>query len=404
MEKRIISFLLFFFLSLNIVFAEEIDLNLKSERYILYNLNDNTVLLERDANSKTNIASLTKIMSTIVSIENVTDYDKEITITKEMISGIASDVSKVGLKKGQKVTYDDLVAGSLIASGADSIQALSIYSNGSLSNTVARMNSKAEELGLKNTNFTNVVGLYNEFNYSSANDMAIILEYALKNEKFKTIFTADTYTMSNGKKLTSTIARYNKKAKKDISYIKGSKTGYIKKAGYCLASIATINDVDYLLVTLNAYNDNTAHLNDSIKIYDYFSNNYSYIDIFNEGDAIYKLETHNTIEDEYVVKAPHTKTLYLKNDFDKEKLVYEYDGDTILSYLNRKGSTIGHMVVKYDDKVLDEFDVILEEKLSFSLDKYFVKYKVIIISFVVLVAILIVSLIVGYKIKKKNIS
>ena len=188
---RISKIFLSIFLFISIVNAEELDLNLKSERYILYNLDNDSIIVEKDAYSKTNVASLTKIMSTIVSIENAKDYNSDITITSDMISGIAADVAKVGLKKGQKVKYDDLIAGSLISSGADAIQALSIYSNGTLKNTIGLMNTKVSELGLKNSNFTNVVGLYDKYNYSSAYDMAQILKYALKNDRFKKIFTSN---------------------------------------------------------------------------------------------------------------------------------------------------------------------------------------------------------------------
>ena len=401
MIKKINKIILSIFLFFVLVNAEETDLHLKSERYILYNLNDNQILFEKDAYSKTSVASLTKIMSAIVSIENAKEYDETITRTNEMISGIAPDVSKIGLKKGQKVTYDDLLAGTLIASGADAVQSLSIYSNGSLKNTISLMNDKVSELGLKNTNFTNVVGLYNEYNYSSAYDMAQILMYALKNERFKKIFTSDTYELSYGKKLNSTISKYNKKTKHDISYIKGSKTGYIRKAGYCLASIATINDIDYLLVTLNAYNDSTAHLEDSIKIYDYFSNNYKYFDLYKKGDNIYSLKTYNSTIDEYIIQAPHDKKVFLKNDFDKSKLKYKYNGKEIVSYLDNKGDKLGSLKVYYEDEELDSFDIYLDTTLSFSLDKYFIKYKVVIMVLIALISIIVVSLTVRYRIKTR---
>ncbi len=398
---RISKIFLSIFLFISIVNAEELDLNLKSERYILYNLDNDSIIVEKDAYSKTNVASLTKIMSTIVSIENAKDYNSDITITSDMISGIAADVAKVGLKKGQKVKYDDLIAGSLISSGADAIQALSIYSNGTLKNTIGLMNTKVSELGLKSSNFTNVVGLYDKYNYSSAYDMAQILKYALKNDRFKKIFTSNTYEMSYGKKISSSISKYNKKAKQDISYILGSKTGYIKKAGYCLASIATINDVNYLLITLNAYNDSTAHIDDSIKIYEYVSKNYDYIDIFKEGDVIYTIDTYNSTIDKYEVKAPYTKTLFLNKDFDKDNLKYNYDGNESVSYLNKKGEKLGKIQVMYNDEQIDEFDVVLDSELSFSLDKYFVKYKVILILFTAIIATIVVGLIVRVKIKSK---
>ncbi len=389
---------LLFFVRVN---AEEINLDLKSERYILYNMKDDSVLYSKGENEEVSVASLTKIMSVIVSIENNKDFESKITITQDMISGIASDVFKVGLKKGTKVTYDDLLYGSLMASGADSVQALAIYSCGSLSNAIKLMNEKAKELGLKHTHFTNVVGLYNKDNYSSAYDMAQILKYALKNDKFKEVFTTQKYTMSYNKKkvLNSTIIGFNKKAKEDISFITGSKTGHVKAAGYCLASTATINDIDYLLITLNAFKDSTAHIKDSIKIYKYFGDNYGYKTIFSEGDELLSLPTVNAEQEEYVIKAPYTKELYLRNDFDKEKVEFSYDGKKELTSLNRKGHKIGTMKVMYGDEELDSFDVMLNENITFSLDKYLANYKYYIIGAIFIICVVVVGLMVQGRIK-----
>ena len=402
---KIISIFLIVFLCFIKVYAtENVDLDLKSEKYILYNLKDDSVLLAKDENNETSVASLVKIMSVIVSIENNKDFDSKITITDKMISGIASDVYKVGLKKGTKVTYDDLLYGSIIASGADSVQALAIYSCGSLDNALKLMNAKAKELGLEHTNFTNVVGLYGEKNYSTASDMAQILKYALKNERFKKVFTTKEYTMSYDKKknIKSTLTWFNKSAKQDVSFITGSKTGHIKAAGYCLASTATINDIDYLLITLNAYNDSTAHIKDSIKIYKYFGDNYGYKTIFNEGDEVIKLKLLNAEKDEYIVKTPYKKEMYVKNDFDVEKVKLNYEGKKELSSLNRKGSKIGKVTVTYEDKELDSFDCILNESVVFSLDKYLANYKFYIVLFIFVVCTAVVGLMVRIKIKKQE--
>ena len=399
--KKVISIILITLLFFVKVNAEEINLDLKSEKYILYNLKDDSVLLSKDENEQVSVASLVKIMSVIISIENNKDFDSKITITKDMISGIASDVYKIGLKKGTRVTYDDLLYGSIIASGADAVQALSIYSCGSIEKTLELMNKKVEELGLKNTHFTNVVGLYGEQNYSSAYDMAQILKYALKNEKFKEVFNTQKYTMSYDKKktLTSTISKFNKNAKEDISFITGSKTGHINAAGYCLASTANINNVDYLLITLNAFKDSTAHIKDSVKIYKYFGDNYGYKTIFSEGDELLSLPTINAEQEEYIIKAPYTKELYLRNDFDKDKVEFSYDGKKELTSLNRKGHKIGTMKVMYGDEELDSFDVMLNENITFSLDKYLANYKYYIIGAIFIICVVVVGLMVQGRIK-----
>ena len=173
MLKKVSKIFLFLFLLFDIVYATELDLF--SDKYILYNLNENEVLMEKDANVKTDIASLTKVMTILVSIENIEDFEKEVTITKEMLSGIASDVSVAGFKRGEKLTYNDLLYGAMLPSGADACHALAISIAGSKENFVKLMNEKVKELKLENTNFVNAVGLYDKNHYSSAYDMAQIL-------------------------------------------------------------------------------------------------------------------------------------------------------------------------------------------------------------------------------------
>ena len=99
-RKKLISLFFFFFFSLAPIYSKE--LKLDSDKYILYNLNDNKVLLEEKAEEKTQIASLTKIMTVIVAIENIDDYNKKVTITNDMIKDIAWDVSVVGFNVDEK--------------------------------------------------------------------------------------------------------------------------------------------------------------------------------------------------------------------------------------------------------------------------------------------------------------
>lgn len=394
MVKRIISILLSIFLLFDLVYADELEL--KSERYILYNMNDDRVILENKSNEQTYIASLTKIMTAIVAIENNDNFDKKVTITYDMLKDIEWDVSVVGFSKGETVTYNDLLYGTLMCSGADAVNALAIDTSGSIKEFVNLMNKKVDELGLKNTKFANPVGLFDINNYSSAYDTAQILKYALKNEKFKEVFTAKKYTFSNGKEAKSTIEHYNKKANKDINYITGSKTGYISKAGYCLASTATINNIDYLLVTLNAFNDSTAHITDSAKIYEYFSQNYGYQNIVNKDDIIVTLDTLYSKEKNVDIKSNINKNYYLKNDFNKDDITYKYDGINEISYFTKKGTKLGKVDIIYDNEILDSFDLIYNESLKFSLLSYLLGHKIL-----TLLSIFIMFII--YRIIKINI-
>lgn len=380
------------------IYAENLDLI--SDKYILYNLNDNKVLIEKNENEETQVASLTKIMTTIVAIENIEDFDKKVTITKEMVNNIEWDVAKIGLKTGNVVTYNDLLYGAILPSAADCVNALAISISGSYEKFVELMNNKVKELGLKHTHFENVVGLYNEDNYSSAYDMAEILKYALKNKKFKQIFETKEYTLTNKKKIKSTLKTYNQKIGEDISYITGAKTGYIKRAGNCLASTATVDNVNYLLITLNAYSSKkSSHILDAVSTYKYFSTNYSYKPILTKNDTVVNLKTKYTKEKNVDIHSSQEFEYYLKNDFNKENLKYEYDGIREISFFTKKGTKLGKVKIKLNNETLKTFDLIYNEKLTFSLASFLWINK---IYFVAMILFMIAILKIRKRKKFKN--
>ena len=397
MQRKIIKIVLSILFFLDIVFGSEIDLT--SEKYILYNLNDNEVLVSQDENTKTSIASLTKIMTVIVSIENIKDYDSKVIITQDMLSGIDWDVSTAGFKLNEELTYNDLLYGTMLPSGADAANALAISIGKTKENFVKLMNDKVKELNLKNTHFANVVGLYDKENYSSAYDMAQILKYSLKNKKFKEVFESKEYTYTNGRKVKSTIQKYNASTGKNISFITGSKTGYIRKSGYCLASTATLNDVNYLLITLNAFSsESSIHIKDHVKAYSYFNDNYGYKNIVDEDDIICTLKTKDSKEKTIDIKANTNIKDYQKNTFDKSKIKYEYVGVDKVSYFTRKGTKLGHVKINYEGEILNEFDLIYNQSLSFSLFSFIWDNIIIII----VVCLVLWVLIKAKKIQKRK--
>ena len=191
--KKLIIFLLCL-LSINNVKA----LELNSKNAVLYNLNENKVVYEMNKDEKTNIASLTKIMTTLVAIEHIKDYNLTVTIKSSMFTGLKeANAAVIGLRVGQVVTYNDLLYGMFVASGADATRALVISIAGSESEFVKIMNQKAKDLGLKNTKFSDTTGLDEANQYSTVDDVATVLKEALNNSKFKELFTAQSYTLSN---------------------------------------------------------------------------------------------------------------------------------------------------------------------------------------------------------------
>ena len=379
------------------IYAKEF--NITSNHVILYNLNDDKVLYELDSNSKDQIASLTKIMTTIVGLENNKDLEKEVEITKEMLTGIA-DYTKVGFKVGDKASIKDLLYGVMLPSGADAVNALAIETSGSVEEFVKLMNEKAKILNLTNTHFDNPIGMDSENNYSTAKDIAELLKYCLKNEQFKKIFTDRTYKIESiGKTISSTLISYSKSYGLDVTDITGAKSGYTDGAGLCLASTATMDDVNYLLVTMKADTKNRSNaVRDTLEIYDYYSSNYSYQKIIKKDQKFKTIKTKWGKQKEYEIKATDDISLYLANDIRKNRIKYEYNGIEELTYKNKKGDKLGTIKVIYEDNTLTTYNVYLNQKIEYY---HPVLYAIIIIAFVLMI-LSIEAMIIKKKNKKKK--
>ena len=369
---------MFLFLFLNLITPCWINaLEIYSQNAILYNLNDDTILFSKEADEKIPIASLTKIMTAIVAIENISNLDEVVTVPSQALEGLAQkNAMVVGFLPGQRVTYRDLLYGMLLPSGADATNIVAYSLMGSEEGYVNLMNEKAQELGLVNTHFSDTSGLDDYNNYSTVFDIATLLKYALQNETFKQIFTTQEYVTSNGIKLESTLKYYTSRYHLQNSYILGSKTGFTTIAGYCLASFAHYDGVDYLLVTAGAPTETRYpyHFQDAFTIYDYYTQNYGYLTFYTQNDTLYTLKTKYSKEDSYEILAEETFTKYLPKTIGVENIHFEYSGiEEVTPFMNNE--KIGTLNVYLNEWLIDSIDVFYEEDLTFSVSELFQEFK-----------------------------
>lgn len=364
MKKFFIFFMLLFFINGTYVLADQF--NITSDYVILYNLNDNKVLYEQKSQEKAQIASLTKIMTTIVAMEKAPDLDEVVVVSKEAFVGI-SEYSQAGLKVGNKVTIRDLLYATMLPSGADAVNTLALHLGGSIDGFVELMNEKARELGLKDTHFDNPIGMDSDDNYSTASDIATLLLYGLKNEEFKKIFTAREYKIDNlNISMKTTLISYSRSYGLDISEIQGAKSGFTDGAGLCLASIASIDDVDYLLITMGADVSNRSNaVRDTLEIYGYYSSSYSYQKIIKKGQSFGTIPIRFGKKNSYEVLADDDLSLYLENNMHKNKVEYIYEGLDTLTFQTQVGDKLGTIHVRYGDSDLTTYDVFLDEEIEY---------------------------------------
>ncbi|MBE6152236.1 MAG: D-alanyl-D-alanine carboxypeptidase [Firmicutes bacterium] len=372
--KKILWFVICTFLFLMPISALEVEFN--SENIIIYNYDINEVVYEKDSDEVISIASMTKIMTALVLIENINDLDTKVVLNQNHFRGVNPSASVAGFRKGQKVTYRDLLHGILLPSGADAVSALAVEVFGSNERLVEKMNERVKGLGLTHTNFINPVGLDDEGHYSTLREVSIFLMEALKNDTFKKIFTTRKYLTSD-KSLTlySTIVAPLDVINKDADYIIGSKTGYTTDAGRCLSTLLYDDEhnIYYLMVTAHAKNK-VEPVMDVINTYEYLVGNYSNHTIVKNGDVVKSIKTKYAKEKEVDVVVSDTVEIFLKNsEFDKSKLVFNYEIPEELNKIMKQDSKIGTLTIFYGDEKIKTMDLLLAEDMNFSFGRFIFK-------------------------------
>ena len=225
--------------------------DISSDYAILIDLENNTVLASKKGDEKMYPASMTKMMTLIVAAEHAENLDDTFEMTTAITDPLfRENASVAGFLNGEQVTLRDLMYGLILPSGADCAVALAIYTAGSEAAFADMMNEKVAELGLKNTHFMNPTGLHDENQYSTCHEIALILEYALRDDFMRTVLSTYKYTTEKTPQHPDGITLYSTMQSRMYGneapgmFILGGKTGYTTEAGNCLASYAVKYDKD----------------------------------------------------------------------------------------------------------------------------------------------------------------
>lgn len=250
---------------------------LNSPNAILIRLKDDTVLMQKKSEEKIYPASLTKMMTAIVAIENLPDLRVGIKLSNSTFQGLyKADASMAGFEPGEQVRAMDLLYGVMLPSGAECSIGLANEIGGSEKNFVKMMNQKAAALGMKNTHFENTTGLHNKNHYTTVKDLAILLSYALQNDTFREIFTSSRYSTPPTNKhlggITFNSTMFEELNNKNLigGEILGGKTGYTDEAGLCLASLAKVGGQEYILISAGAKGNHYSqqyNITDALAVY-----------------------------------------------------------------------------------------------------------------------------------------
>ena len=245
---------------------------INSRAAIVYERSSGKILYGKEENEKRKMASTTKIMTAIVVLEN-TNLDDIVTISSK---AAGTGGSRLGLHKDDKISIQDLLYGLLLCSGNDAAVALAEHVSGDLSNFANMMNSKATSLGLSSTHFVTPHGLDDNNHYTTAYELALITNYALKNDVFANLVKTKTYTISinnHPKTLSNTNELLG-----NLDGVYGVKTGFTNGANRCLVTAVKRDNMDIICIVLGA-DTKKDRTKDSINLINYSFNNFKMVNI-----------------------------------------------------------------------------------------------------------------------------
>lgn len=361
MKKILILLLLF--ISIPLVKAEETeDLAPNAKSAIMIEASTGEILFQKNKDEKLAPASMTKMMSMLLIMEEIENGNlkwNEMITTSEKASSMGG--SQIFLKVGEKMTVEDLLKGVAIASGNDAVVALAERVSGSEEQFVKRMNTRAQDLGLKNTNFINATGLTADNHYSSAYDMSLIAKELVKHEKIlEFTSTYEDYLRKDTKSPfwlvnTNRLVRFKEG-------VDGLKTGFTDEAGYCLT--ATMKKDNMRLITVVMKEENTSkRSSDTTKMLDYGFNIYMVQTILDEKTTIEKkkVELGKTLTTEIVPK--ENITILNKKSDDQKNITYKTNINKIIAPV-KKGDKVGTIDIIEDNNIISTIDATVKEDIS----------------------------------------
>lgn len=360
--KKILILVLSILLFIPSINAEEIKLAENAKSVIMIEASTGEVIFERDADIKLAPASMTKMMSMLLVIENiekgVIKWNQKVTVSANA-SGMGG--SQILLETGEQMTVEDLFKGVAIASGNDAVVALAEAIAGTEDNFVVMMNKKAKELGLTNTNFKNPHGLDEVNHYSSARDMSKIARELVKHEKvleFTSIY--ETYLREN---LDTKVWLVNtNKLVRFYSGVDGLKTGYTKSAGYCLTATAKKNNMRLITVVMGEQ-DATTRNSETTEMLDYGFAQYELETMLSTNSRLGKVLVDKGTKRTTEVVPMEDITFLTKKIDPKINATYKLEVDTIKAPV-KKGEKIGTLYVYDGDKKIKEIGVTVSEDIE----------------------------------------
>lgn len=377
-SKYILTFLLIIsILSCNVWAYQVNGFTVSANTALLLSLDTGEILYSKNADEKVYPASLTKMLTAVILIENTPDLDNEIiTYTKAANNEILGTGSVViGLKIGEQITARQALYCLLVSSGGDVAYAIAHHYGGDTSGFVEMMNKKAAEIGLNSSHFSNPVGLHDPENYTTGTDISVLARYALQYDAFKEAsstvsFTLPATNMSAARKYTTTNYLINPTTNYYYKYASGIKTGFTDEAGRCVVSTASYGGYNYLCVIMGCKNSDgyRNEFLDSRNLYRWAFNDFEYKSILDTTKPITEIKVNLSSETDYLtLYADKNLTQIFPKTADSStitvvpKLFY-----TSVDAPVQAGTVLGTADVIYSEQVIGTVNLVAGETVNSS--------------------------------------
>ena len=357
----------------------------ESDIVLLVNTDSETVILDKNAGKRTAPASLTKIVTCMLVLENCPDLSVPVTCKRESLNGLyAQNAATAGILPGEALTIKDLLYCLMLPSAADAANILADYVGNGIDNFVVMMNDFVAELGCKDTKFVNAHGLdANPNNYTTANDLYKITKYALGNSTFKEITSTLRYDVAPTDKYPHTryLHNTNKIMNAGIrdyyhSAVTGVKTGTTNAAGRCVITTASQDGYNYMLIVMGApqydidddgVEENVA-FTESKKIYNWAFDNIELTKITNTTDVITVVDVNYNSKVDHVRLLPAEElSALVPVGTESGSLAVRPIADETPESINapvKKGQVVGKAEVLYGDVVIATVDLVAGEDID----------------------------------------
>ena len=310
----------------------------------------NRVLDEFNCNERLAMASTTKIMTALVTLENCDDLQTKVNVDDRAV-GIEG--TSIYLRKGEVLTVEELLYGLILPSGNDASMALAYFiGKGNLEDFVKLMNEKAENLGLKNTHFANPHGLDASDHYTSAYDLAVITSCALKIDAFREIVSTKNKQITGNEEVAHRFLRNKQRLLRTLDGCNGVKTGFTDNAGRCLVTSCKRGDMEVVSVVLNCPD----MFNESAKLIEKAYSNYKMVNILEPYSFISNIPVTEGDKESVKVYSMKGFKYPLKED-ELTKINIERELPEILDAPIEKEQIVGEIKIFYDK------DLIFSEKI-----------------------------------------